>query len=157
MHITLNGEQYQIDASLTVTELLARLEIDGRRVAVEHNLVVVKRGAFDETVVRNGDQVEIVNFVGGGATASGLSTLNKDQIVERGARLARRDDREYGEYLSEEQRSQAGCPAREVVLDQRGQATSADAGLADGPSMKNELPRIDSHRGLPRFEKRCRA
>ena len=32
--------------------------------------------------------------------------------------MARRDDREYREYLREEQRSQPGCPAREVVLDQ---------------------------------------
>ena len=54
---------------------------------------------------------------------SGPSTLNKDQIAERGARMARRDDREYREYLREEQRRQPGCPAREVVLDQRGQAT----------------------------------
>src|SRR5438105_12490623 len=38
--------------------------------------------------------------------------------------MARRDDREYREYLREEQRSQPGCPAREVVLDQREQATS---------------------------------
>jgi hypothetical protein len=36
------------------------------------------------------------------------------------------DDREYREYLREEQRRQPGCPAREVVLDQRGQATSCD-------------------------------
>src|SRR5437762_37320 len=56
--------------------------------------------------------------------ASGLSTLNEDQIAERGARMARRDDREYREYLREEQRSQPGCPACEMVLDQRGQATS---------------------------------
>ena len=56
--------------------------------------------------------------------ASGLSTLNKDQIAERGARMARRADREYREYLREAQRSQPGCPAREVVLDQREQATS---------------------------------
>ena len=49
-----------------MTELLAHLNIDARRVAVEHNLVVVKRGAFDATVVHEGDQVEIVNFVGGG-------------------------------------------------------------------------------------------
>src|SRR5205807_6852171 len=54
---------------------------------------------------------------------SGPSTLNEDQIAERGARMARRDDREYREYLREEQRSQPGCPAREVVLDQRGRAT----------------------------------
>jgi hypothetical protein len=52
-----------------------------------------------------------------------MSSLNEDQIAERGARLARRDDRGYREYLREEQRRQAGCPAREVVLDQRGQAT----------------------------------
>ena len=63
---------------------------------------------------------------------SGLFTLNKDQIAERGARLARRDDREYREYLREEQRSQPGCPAREVVLVQRGQATRRQRQWEDG-------------------------
>jgi hypothetical protein len=57
--------------------------------------------------------------------ASDLSVLSREQIAERGARLARRDDREYREYLRKEQRRQTGCPAREVVLDQRRQATSA--------------------------------
>ena len=56
---------------------------------------------------------------------SGLSSLNEDQIAERGARMARREAREYREYLSAEQRRQPGCPAREVVLDQHGQATRA--------------------------------
>ena len=64
--ITLNGDPYEMDAPLTVSALLASLEIDARRVAVEHNLVVVKRVAYDATMVRDGDQVEIVNFVGGG-------------------------------------------------------------------------------------------
>ena len=64
--ITLNGDPYELDAPVTVAALLARLEIDSRRVAVEHNLVVVRRAAYDATVVRDGDQVEIVNFVGGG-------------------------------------------------------------------------------------------
>jgi hypothetical protein len=45
---------------------------------------------------------------------SGLSTLNKDWIPERGARIARRDDREYREYLREEQRREAGCPRPEA-------------------------------------------
>jgi thiamine biosynthesis protein ThiS len=65
--ITLNGEPFELSGPLTVTELLSRLEIDARRVAVEHNVTVLKRTAFDETVVREGDEVEIVNFVGGGA------------------------------------------------------------------------------------------
>ena len=64
--IMLNGERYEIAAPLTVAELLAHLTIDARRVAVEHNLTVVKRGAFGDTVIRDGDAVEIVNFVGGG-------------------------------------------------------------------------------------------
>jgi thiamine biosynthesis protein ThiS len=66
LHITLNGDAYEIAAPLTVAALLARLEIDARRVAVEHNLVVLKRGAFETTMVQADDQVEIVNFVGGG-------------------------------------------------------------------------------------------
>jgi thiamine biosynthesis protein ThiS len=70
--ITLNGDPYDIDGPLTVTALLARLAIDARRVAVEHNLLVVKRTLFDTTEIRPGDEVEIVNFVGGGSSASGI-------------------------------------------------------------------------------------
>ena len=64
--IILNGEPFEISGPPTVTELLGHLEIDARRVAVEHNVTVLKRAAFDDTTVREGDQVEIVNFVGGG-------------------------------------------------------------------------------------------
>ena len=64
--ITLNGDPYELDSPLTVAALLAKLEIDARRVAVEHNMIVVRRAAYDATLVRDGDQVEIVNFVGGG-------------------------------------------------------------------------------------------
>jgi thiamine biosynthesis protein ThiS len=66
MLITLNGERHELAAPLSVSDLLIQLKIDARRVAVEHNLVVVKRAAYDTTIVREGDQVEIVNFVGGG-------------------------------------------------------------------------------------------
>jgi thiazole synthase len=64
----LNGEPFELDGPLTVTQLLGRLDIDPRRIAVEHNLVVLKRALFDDTTVHAGDQVEIVNFVGGGNT-----------------------------------------------------------------------------------------
>lgn len=66
MTITLNGERHDIPQPLSVTELLARLEIDARRVAVELNLAVVKKAAYDSAVIKDGDEVEIVNFVGGG-------------------------------------------------------------------------------------------
>jgi len=71
--ITLNGDQHELDGPLTVSELLVRLEIDSRRVAIEHNLVVLKRSAFDQTTINAGDQLEIVNFVGGGQGAVTLA------------------------------------------------------------------------------------
>jgi len=64
--IILNGDPYEIAAPLSISNLLTRLDLDARRVAVEHNLIVLKRAAFDETMVNEGDHVEIVNFVGGG-------------------------------------------------------------------------------------------
>ena len=67
MTITLNGDAHSVPGPLTITELLATLAIDPRRVAVEHNLVVVKRAAYDTTRIGEGDEVEIVNFVGGGS------------------------------------------------------------------------------------------
>ncbi len=66
MRITLNGEPFELASPLTIAGLLAQLQIDPRRVAVEHNLTVLKRGTFDSTPLSEGDEVEIVNFVGGG-------------------------------------------------------------------------------------------
>ena len=66
LRIMLNGDGHDVAGPLTVAELLAQLEIDSRRVAVEHNLVVLKRDAFGSTTLQDGDEVEIVNFVGGG-------------------------------------------------------------------------------------------
>ena len=66
MTITLNGDPFDMPAPLTVTQLLEQLHIDSRRVAVEHNFIVLKRAAYDTTTLAEGDQVEIVNFVGGG-------------------------------------------------------------------------------------------
>jgi thiamine biosynthesis protein ThiS len=64
--IILNGDPYEVDGPLTVAALLTHLDIDARRVAVEHNLTVLKRAAYEREQVREGDQIEIVNFVGGG-------------------------------------------------------------------------------------------
>jgi len=66
LFITLNGDPYELDEPLSVADLLVRLEVDPRRVAVEHNQTILKRDTFDRTLVNEGDQLEIVNFVGGG-------------------------------------------------------------------------------------------
>ena len=64
--ITLNGEPYELDQPVSIAELLMKLSIDPRRVAVEHNLTILKRQLFPDTLVQDGDRIEIVNFVGGG-------------------------------------------------------------------------------------------
>jgi thiamine biosynthesis protein ThiS len=64
--ITLNGERFELDEPMSVVALLEKLEIDPRRVAVEHNLAILKRHRFPDVIVGDGDRVEIVNFVGGG-------------------------------------------------------------------------------------------
>jgi sulfur carrier protein len=66
VQITLNGEPYQLEQPLSVAELLDQLEVDARRVAIEYNLSILKRYAFPQTIISEGDRLEIVNFVGGG-------------------------------------------------------------------------------------------
>jgi thiamine biosynthesis protein ThiS len=64
--ITLNGEHFELDAPMSIVALLTKLDIDPRRVAVEHNLAILKRQRFPDVIVGDGDRIEIVNFVGGG-------------------------------------------------------------------------------------------
>ncbi len=66
MTITLNGEKHELTAPMSVSALLQRLDIDARRVAVELNLAVIKKAAYESSLITEGDEVEIVNFVGGG-------------------------------------------------------------------------------------------
>ena len=64
--LTLNGEARTLEAPATVTALLAGLGLDRRKVAVERNEAIVPRSLYDETVLADGDSLEIVHFIGGG-------------------------------------------------------------------------------------------
>ncbi|MED5611285.1 MULTISPECIES: sulfur carrier protein ThiS [Pseudomonas] len=66
MHIQLNGEPYELPDGQSVAHLLERLELGGRRVAVELNLDIVPRSQHAATALREGDQVEVVQAIGGG-------------------------------------------------------------------------------------------
>jgi len=65
MKIRLNGEEYSTGAS-NVTELLREMNIEPARVAVEINLNIIKKELYDSTAINEGDEVEVVSFVGGG-------------------------------------------------------------------------------------------
>jgi sulfur carrier protein len=64
--ITLNGDSYAIDGDTPLMVLLERLKVRRGRVAVEINREIVPKANYDATIVRVGDHVEIINFVGGG-------------------------------------------------------------------------------------------
>lgn len=66
MSIILNGEEKEVSGGSTVAALLHELGIQKERVAVELNLEIVPKGRFAETLLKDGDRVEIVSFVGGG-------------------------------------------------------------------------------------------
>ncbi len=66
MTLRINGEERTVPAPMTVAELLAHLGIDARQVAVERNRAIVRRGDHAATVRADGDELEIVTFVGGG-------------------------------------------------------------------------------------------
>jgi len=66
MEVTINGEQRQLAAALTLEDLLLDLKIDPKKVAVERNLEIVPRSTYGAVQVSAGDRLEIVHFIGGG-------------------------------------------------------------------------------------------
>ncbi len=65
MKVRLNGVETEIGAK-NLRELLDELEINPQKVVVEVNLQIVKRDRLSEYEIKDGDSIEIVNFVGGG-------------------------------------------------------------------------------------------
>ena len=66
MKLIINGNETELSDNLSVSGLLKNLEIEPARVAVEVNLNIIKKNDFQNCVLKDGDKVEIVNFVGGG-------------------------------------------------------------------------------------------
>jgi len=65
--LTVNGEAREVPDGTTVAQLLTTLEVAVGRVAVEVNTSVVRRAQHEQHHLTDGDQVEIVTFVGGGS------------------------------------------------------------------------------------------
>ena len=65
MQIHVNGDTATID-EMSLLHYLESLSIDPRRVAVELNLDILPKAAYGTTILREGDRLEIVHFVGGG-------------------------------------------------------------------------------------------
>jgi thiazole synthase len=66
LQIRLNGEHRAVPGGVSIAEMLKEIGVDPAKVAVERNLEIVPRSAFGDVRVEDGDEYEIVHFVGGG-------------------------------------------------------------------------------------------
>jgi len=66
IQFTVNGAAQRFDAPLPITELVHKLSLNGRKIAVERNGEIVPKSAHGATLVADGDRLEIVVAVGGG-------------------------------------------------------------------------------------------
>lgn len=68
MRVYINGESKEVQGTPTLAELITQLDLPAARIAVELNREVVRRSDWNNTVLHDGDRVEIVHFVGGGSS-----------------------------------------------------------------------------------------
>lgn len=66
MEVLINGEKREVKPGTTIAALLKELGVDYRYLAVERNRAIVPKQEYDQVVLEEGDEIEIVRFVGGG-------------------------------------------------------------------------------------------
>lgn len=88
MLITINGENRNLNEPSTVETLLTELGLDQRKVAVERNLEIVPKSAYGKIDLSDGDKLEIVHFIGGGAP-EGAGPMRDEETFEVAGRTFR--------------------------------------------------------------------
>ena len=64
--IQLNGKKIEIKSKFTIYELLKRFNLNNKKVAIEHNKIIVPRVNYKKKYLKNNDKLEVVHFIGGG-------------------------------------------------------------------------------------------
>jgi len=94
--VTLNGKRREVPDGLSLFELLQQLDVQPSRVVIEHNREIRRKEDFKTTRVRDGDELELVYFVGGGAPP------DADPFIVGGRTLRSRLIHGTGKYASNE-------------------------------------------------------
>lgn len=87
--VTVNGDPMELLEGIKITELLGQLKLKPELVVVEHNLNILRREELAKAQLQEGDQVEIVHFVGGGSgmrmekTLKVLNDLEGQGVIEK--------------------------------------------------------------------------
>lgn len=66
INVSLNGEVRELPKEIDLKTMVDLFSFPDKRIAVEINEMVVRRGDWSETIIKDGDRIEIIHFVGGG-------------------------------------------------------------------------------------------
>ena len=114
MNVTINGETRALDTQKSVDGLLREIGLDPAKVAVERNLEIVPKSSYTEVQVADGDRLEIVHFIGGGAPDS-TAADNDDPLVVAGRTFKSRLIIGTGKYADYDI-NRLACEAAEVDM-----------------------------------------
>ena len=64
--IQLNGKKVEIKSNLSILDLLKKYKLTNKKVAIEHNGIIVQKVNYNKKYLKNNDKLEIVHFIGGG-------------------------------------------------------------------------------------------
>ena len=66
MKIVINGEEREFDTNITLIDVLNKLSLSKKVMAVAVNMEIVKQDSWDSCILKDGDKLELLDFVGGG-------------------------------------------------------------------------------------------
>jgi thiazole synthase len=132
VRVTLNGKPRTVADGLTLLDLLKQLDVQPTRVVIEHNREIRRRDDFEKTRVHAGDELELVYFVGGGATAD-------DAFVVGGRPLRSRLIHGTGKFASNDVLARCLTAAQPDMITVAIRRLNLEGG-------RSELEGIDLHR-----------
>ena len=96
MKVVVNGQEMDLKASFNVTEILSHIGAQANRVAVERNMEIVPKSAYDLVQIQDGDRLEVVRIIGGGEHTE--NPLVDEDFVVAGRRFSSRLITGTGKY-----------------------------------------------------------
>ena len=64
--IQLNGKKISINSKITIYDLLKKFKLNNKKVAIEHNGIIVSKSNYKKKFLKSNDKLEVVHFIGGG-------------------------------------------------------------------------------------------
>jgi len=127
MRLTINGDSRSFDSVMSVQQLLVKLDLNPKKIAVERNRAIVPKSTYGQVILADGDRLEVVHFIGGGDAEE--SAAGDDNFTVAGRRFKSRLLVGTGKYKDfDETRSAIEASGAEIVTMAVRRVNIADPG-----------------------------